>query len=243
MEGATLRNQVITHGLAWAVVLGGTNLALQRFVARNPKSAIATKTQGGGFFDPVPYADYIVCLFGQFTIQPLLWSLAFFGRNTSESWWYGAQPQAASGEFLAYCAGYFVQDCVTHFANTTPLLALHHVASAIVSVAAASSNGWLGLSVSTAQVLEVGSIALEFGELGWAPRVPMYLVNILSSLLPWLWLIPAILAKPPDAYAWLVGVAGIIASGIRAKDNWAMYVDAVEQEKNSNGHKTEKKGK
>lgn len=227
----SLQSQVITHGLGWAVALGSVNLLLQRYTKRNPKSPLAKKTQGGAF-EPVPYADYIITFGGQVTIQPLLWSLAFMGRDVSKPWWYGAQPQFASGEFLAYCAGYFLQDWVTHFHTTKPLVAVHHVASIIGSVAAASSSGWLGFAVSTAQAFEFGSIAIELGELGVAPQPPMYILCILSSVVPFVWIVPALLiTAPPDLCACFVGVGGVVAGALRAKENWQLYLDSTKPKK------------
>merc|ERR1712151_335333 len=98
-------------------------------------------------------------------------------------------------------------DWLTHFKTTPPLIALHHAFSAFASFAAASSSGWLGLSVSTAQALELGSIGIELAEFEVVPLRHSYLFCVLSSVVPWLWVFPAVATKPPDAWAFFV-VAG-----------------------------------
>lgn len=166
----------------------------------------------------------MIGLLGQVLVQIPLWFAAFYARDRASPWWYGAQPQVAAGEFMAYCAGYFVQDWLAHFDTTPPLLALHHAGSAFAAFAVVSSSGWLGFWLSTATFLESGSIAIELAEFGLLPMRASYLFNIITSVVPGLWVFPAIASRPPDGWAVYVSLATVIVMISRVNENWPVYV-------------------
>uniref|UniRef100_A0A6T0Y657 TLC domain-containing protein n=1 Tax=Alexandrium monilatum TaxID=311494 RepID=A0A6T0Y657_9DINO len=159
--------QVLTHGAVWCAGLAGVNLGLLLLARRRPSSWLAQRTSGGAF--EAPKKNYVVPIIGQCLVMPPLWVLAWALREPGEPWWLAAQADWPSGEFLAYAAGYFLQDAAVHWSDNGALVALHHLGAILASVAASLTSGWLGLLLTLSMVYELGSLALEPVDEGCAP--------------------------------------------------------------------------
>jgi len=208
---------VLTHGAAWCAGLAGANLGLHLAARRRPGSWLAERTTGGAF--EAPRKNYVVTVAGQAIVLPPLWTLSWVLREPSEPWWLGAQAAWPTGEFLAYTSGYFLQDAVVHWADNSPLVALHHLGAILASVAASLTSGWLGLLLTVSMVYELGSLALELGDLGLCPRRLACWLLIASTLVPMAWMVAALCASPPpDVYAWFCVLLALIAGALRVKE-------------------------
>ncbi|CAK0791944.1 unnamed protein product, partial [Prorocentrum cordatum] len=160
--------QVARDGCGWLVVLGAYNLAIRAYVRRHPKGALSCRV-AGGYFNQVVY-QYFAAVVGQAVVLPLCWGFAWAGRDRGAPWWFGAQPQCAAGEYLAFSVAYFLSDALANWADTSGVLLLHHAAAVACALLASVAGCWLGLFVSLAMVYEVGSLSWSLSDLGLFPR-------------------------------------------------------------------------
>lgn len=218
LEGdADMASQVLRHGLRWALLLGSANLALHVAARRAPKGWLSRRVSGGLFNLPAHF--YLVSTSGQAFIQPVLWSLAFFGRDERSAWWFGAQAQWAVGEWLAYSFGYFLQDMVTHYSENDALIVLHHVGSMFAAWLLCKASGWIGFLLTIAQAMELGSLAVELGDLRLAPRRPAAAALLLTSVAPAAaTLAGALLSPPPDLASGFIVVTIPIVAFLRSQE-------------------------
>ncbi|CAK0791945.1 unnamed protein product, partial [Prorocentrum cordatum] len=144
--------QVARDGCGWLVVLGAYNLAIRAYVRRHPKGALSCRV-AGGYFNQVVY-QYFAAVVGQAVVLPLCWGFAWAGRDRGAPWWFGAQPQCAAGEYLAFSVAYFLSDALANWADTSGVLLLHHAAAVACALLASVAGCWLGLFVSLAMVYE-----------------------------------------------------------------------------------------
>merc|ERR1712060_1028946 len=160
-------------------------------------------------------------MFGQALVQPCLYALAcILHDDTQSEWWYGALGQHwAVQEWLAYTLAYFLQDTVLHFALSSNVLLLHHAASALACVLLCAVDEWLGVMLSCAEVMELGSLMLQFSDIGLAPRRLGPVVCIASSVVPILWVLSGYFAAAPaSGTIWFVSVGVLIVGIVRSQE-------------------------
>lgn len=221
VSDSELATYVACFGAISSIVLGAWNLAMKSYANAQPESRLARKVEGGMFNMQV--FDYIVGLFGQVVAQPAFWLAAFYNRNTELAWWYGSQGQIEAAGFFGYSLGYFIQDSFTHCHDNSVLIVAHHVASILGCFAMVYASSWRGLLISTAQIMELGSISLCLGDLGFVRREVGHSINIISSIIPVIWIIVGVVVScPTDVCTWYCAVGGVVVALLRIKENWSM---------------------
>jgi hypothetical protein len=228
---SVLLGYVVFYSLVWALILLCMNCCLKMRVMRNPSSRLARQIEGGAFNMQV--YDYMVTLLGQMIVQPAFWLAAWLNRSKADPWWYGDQGQVELAGFLAYSAGYFLQDLATHYEGNSGLIVAHHVVSTAGCLALVQSSCWRGLLLTTAQFMELGSIAVSLGDLLYISRPLGHLICIFTSVLPVIWTIVGfIVSVPADSGrqlawpAWFCAIGGILVALLRIKENWALFQSA-----------------
>jgi len=221
VSDSELAKYVAILGAISSLVLGTWNLAMKSYSKAQPESRLARKVEGGMFNMQV--FDYIVGLFGQVVAQPAFWLAAFCNRDTELAWWYGSQRQMEAAGFFGYSLGYFLQDSVLHCHENSVLIVAHHVASILGCFAMVYASSWRGLLISTAQIMELGSISICLGDLGFVRREVGHSINIISSAIPVIWIIVGVVMScPTDVCTWYCAVGGVIVALLRIKENWLM---------------------
>lgn len=155
--------QVLIHGSFWTLGLGAINLAMMKYADRHPTSWLA-RSVSGGFFN-TPGHIYVVAMIGQAVMMPASVLAAWSSRDRSALWWFVSQQQPASGAFLAYVFGYMLSSTVVHWEFNSFLVKIHHLAALGAACCASVSPCWLGLFMVMSEVYELGSWALEFGDI------------------------------------------------------------------------------
>ncbi|CAK0791942.1 unnamed protein product, partial [Prorocentrum cordatum] len=168
--------------------------------------------------------QYFAAVVGQAVVLPLCWGFAWAGRDRGAPWWFGAQPQCAAGEYLAFSVAYFLSDALANWADTSGVLLLHHAAAVACALLASVAGCWLGLFVSLAMVYEVGSLSWSLSDLGLFPRHAALWTMLVSTLLPMVWVLQGLLASPPRSPAGAFNaLVACVAGALRLREVWAAW--------------------
>lgn len=205
---------VVAYWFGITLGLVAVNALLREFAKRSPPEHLLRRRVQGGVFDMEAW-NYFVSFFVQAVALPGLILLSYY-QYERDDWWFVGQRHTVEVLFAATMLGYYASDTIFNWGNLDVLIKVHHIMTCVVVWLCVVTNGWRGMNMSVAAILELGSAACGLVDLGLLQRTVGCGIMIATSVfVPGLIVHAFIAGPPPIAMFIAVQVFVLIACAMR----------------------------